>query len=247
MDQSLFEAACERIIDKERERRQIGVLSEKTVHAVLKNYLEPDTSYHEIRIDGFFADIAREDEIIEIQTRNFNALRRKLEVFLERGFVTVVYPIPYIKWMCWLDEETGEISSPRKSPKKGSAYDAFYELYKIKEYLTHPNLRIHIILMNLEETRVLNGWSYDKKRGSTRYDRIPQEIVEEIYIDSANDYQRLVPETLPENFTSADYRKVSRLTPSRATTALHVLNHVGAVTRIGKSGRSFLYKRSGKV
>lgn len=245
MDQSLFAAACEKIIDKERERKQIGVLSEKTVHAVLKSYLEPDTSYHEVRIEGYFADIAREDEIIEIQTRNFNTLRRKLQVFLERGFVTVVYPIPYIKWMCWLDEETGEISNPRKSPKKGSAYDSFYELYKIKEYLTHPNLRIHIILMNLEETRILNGWSRDKKRGSTRYDRIPLEIVEEIYIDGMADYRRLVPDTLAEGFTSADYQKATRLSPSKARTALHVLNHVGAVTRIGKSGNSFLYKING--
>ncbi len=242
MDHKLFEAACEKIIDKDRERKQIGVLAEKTVHAVLKNYIEPNTKYHEIRIEGYYADIAREDEIIEIQTRNFNTLRRKLDVFLSRGFVTVVYPIPYIKWMSWLNEETGEITSRRKSPKKGSPYMAFFELYKIKEYLVHPNLRIHIILMNLEETRILNGWSLDKKRGSTRYDGIPLELVDEIFIDSTKDYQKLVPKTLDSGFSSKDYQRETKLTQSRAQTALNVLNYVGAVERIGKKGNSYLYE-----
>lgn len=243
MSQELFEAACNKIIHKERERKQIGVLGEKTVHAVLKNYIEPDTNYHEIKIEGYFADIAREDEIIEIQTRNFNALRRKLDVFLERGFVTIVYPIPYIKWINWLDEETGEVSKGRKSPKKGSPYMAFFELYKIKTYLKHPNLRIHIVLLNLEETRRLNGWSQDKKRGSSRYDRIPLELVEEVYIDDVLDYQKLIPSTLTSEFTSKDYKKETKLSQSCAQIALHVLHYVGAVERIGKSGRAYLYKK----
>ncbi|MFA9466337.1 MAG: hypothetical protein ACERKN_18910 [Velocimicrobium sp.] len=243
MNQKLFNAACEKIIDKERERKQIGVLAEKTVHAVLKNYIEPNTKYHEIRMNGYVADIAREDEIIEIQTRNFNTLRRKLDVFLEQSFVTIVYPIPYVKWMCWLDEQTGEVTKPRKSPKKGSPYMAFFELYKIKSYLTHPNLRIHIILMNVEETRVLNGWSLDKKKGSTRYDRIPLEIVEEIFIDCAADYQKLIPNSMIGEFTSKEYGKETKLSTSAAQTALNVLYSVGAVKRIGKTGRSYIYTK----
>lgn len=246
MEKERFEEACRRIIDQNRERKQIGTLGEKTVHAVLKNYLEPDISYHEIPIEGFYADIAREDEIIEIQTRNFNTLRRKLDVFLKRGFVTVVYPIPYIKWLRWIDEETGEVTGRRKSPKTGSAYMAFYELYKIKEYLTHPNLRIHIILMNMEESRLLNGWSRDKKRGSTRFDRIPLDIIEEIYIDGQEDYVRLIPEKLETGFTSKEYQMASRLSRSRSQTALNVLNYVGAVERIGKIGNSYKYKKMSK-
>lgn len=243
MDKILFQNACDKIIDKDRERKQIGVLGEKTVHAVLKNYMEPDELYHEIRIEGFYADIAREDEIIEIQTRNFNALRRKLGVFLNRGFVTVVYPIPYIKWLSWIDETSGEISPKRKSPKKGSPYLAFYELYKIKEFLTHPNLRIHIIEMNIEETRLLNGWSRDKKKGSTRFDRIPLEIVEEVILDDKRDYLKMVPKSLKESFTSKDYQTVTKLTRSGAQTALHILNYVGAIKRVSKIGNAYLYER----
>ena len=38
-------------------RQGIGTLSEKTVHAVMKNYYAPDTDMHEIPIENFVADI----------------------------------------------------------------------------------------------------------------------------------------------------------------------------------------------
>lgn len=242
MEQVLFQEACDRIIDKDREKRMIGTLGEKTVHAVLKHYLEPDESYHEIKVEGYFADIARQDEIIEIQTRNFNKLTRKLGVFLKRGYVTVVHPIPYVRWMCWINEETGEVSKPRKSPRLGNYQEVFRELFWIKDFLCHPNLRIHLILMNMEESRLLNGWSKDKKKGSTRFDRIPVEIVDEIFLDGPMDYRYLVPDSLAEGFSVKDYQKASRLNNHWAGTALNILYFVGAVERVGKKGNAFLYK-----
>ena len=62
-----FTAAKERIIGKNRERNGIGTLSEKTVHAVLKNYYAPDETQHEIPVEGCVADIFNGKEIIEIQ------------------------------------------------------------------------------------------------------------------------------------------------------------------------------------
>ena len=75
-------------------RQGIGTLSEKTVHAVMKNYYAPDTDMHEIPIENFVADIYTGQEIIEIQTRAFNKMRRKLDAFLPLYPVTIVYPIP---------------------------------------------------------------------------------------------------------------------------------------------------------
>ena len=138
-DQKLFADACQKIVAKERETNGIGTLKEKTMHAVLKNFYEPDISHQEIKVGRFVADILRDDEIIEIQTRSFNAMRKKLSVFLEKYPVTIVYPIPHNKWLYWIDEDTGEVSKKRKSPKTGTFFDAFIELYKIdhnKTYLT---------------------------------------------------------------------------------------------------------------
>ena len=44
-------------------RQGIGTLSEKTVHAVMKNYYAPDTDMHEIPIENFVADIYTGQEI----------------------------------------------------------------------------------------------------------------------------------------------------------------------------------------
>ena len=82
-----FTAAKERIIGKNRERNGIGTLSEKTVHAVLKNYYAPDETQHEIPVEGCVADIFNGKEIIEIQTRSFDRMRPKLERFLQACFL----------------------------------------------------------------------------------------------------------------------------------------------------------------
>lgn len=241
MNKEQFESAKNKIIGIKRNRNGIGTLSEKTVHAILKNYYEPDEDYHEIPVNGYVADIYRDGNIIEIQTANFNKLRNKLDVFLNDYQVTVVYPMPYIKWLSWLDEETDYIGPKRKSPKKGNPYEAFYQLYKIKSYLTNPNIRIKIIMMNMEEIRLLNGWSKDKKKGSSRFDRIPTEIVEEIDLYSLEDYMQMVPIELAETFCSKDYAKASHLSIGMAQTALNILTYTGTVKRIGKRGNEILY------
>ncbi len=244
MDKQLFLQVCEEVIGQRQGLNGIGTLGEKTVHSVLKCYLSPEPLNHEIKVGGFVADICTGNEIIEIQTRSFDKLRRKLQVFLSFAPVTIVYPIPGKKWIRWINPQTGEISPPRKSPKAGTPYAIFPELYKIKEYLVNPNLRLKIIIMDLEEYRFLDGWSQDKKKGSTRSDRIPTELVEEIPIMGLCDYQRLIPDTLESEFTAKDYKKASGLPLHHSQTALHVLNYVGAVERTGKKGRAYLYQRS---
>lgn len=244
MDQQLFHRICDEIISREQGLNGIGTLGEKTVHSVLKNYYETNILNHEIKIDGFVADIFNGHEIIEIQTASFDRLRKKIPVFLNRYPLTIVYPIPYIKWIRWVSPQTGEITAPRKSPKKGTPYIIFPELYKIKTYLNMPNLRIKIVLLNMEEYRFLDGWSEDKKKGSTRCDRIPIDLVDEVYISKQCDYKLLIPESLGDEFTSTDYHKASGLSKRVSSIALHVLNYVGSVERTGKKGRSFLYRRT---
>ena len=90
-DSILFHQACRQIINQERASMGIGTLSEKTVHAVLKAFYEPDPEHQESPVENFVADILRDGEIIEIQTRGFNKLRRKLDTFLKYYPVTIVY------------------------------------------------------------------------------------------------------------------------------------------------------------
>lgn len=242
IDEKRFERAKNRVIGVNRERMGIGTLSEKTVHAVLKNYYAPDTDMHEIPIANFVADIYTGSEIIEIQTRSFNNMRRKLAAFLPEYPVTIVYPIPNVKWLCWIDEETGETSQKRKSPKKGNPYQAFIELYKIRPFLKDRNLKFRFDLIDMEEYRLLNGWSRDRKKGSERFDRIPLRFVEEVCIDRREDYMQFIPYDIPERFTAKDFAKCAKIPLQLAQTVLLIMTDLEMVERIGKEGRSYLYQ-----
>lgn len=241
-DREAFENAKKKVIGVDRQRLGIGTLSEKSVHAILKNYYEPDEDHQEIPIDNYVADIYASGEIIEIQTRQFNKLRDKLAAFLPLYQVTVVYPIPREKWLIWIDQESGEFSKKRKSPAKGNPYVAFPELYKIKMFLKDPNLKLRLVLIDMEEYRLLNGWSRDKKKGSSRFDRIPTELVEEVEINCLEDYMQFVPCELEGSFTSKEFAKAAHIPVSLAQTVLNILYHVGTVTRVGKKGQQYLYE-----
>lgn len=242
MDPERFEEIKNKIVSSERESGGIGTLKEKTVHAILKNYYAADKEMQEISLDGYVADIYTGTEIIEVQTANFNRMRNKLDKFLPKYPVTIVYPIPKIKYLIWIDEETGECSKPRKSTVKGSVYRAFYELYKIKPYLSDPNLHLCFPLLELEEYRLLNGWSRDKKRGSCRYDRIPKALLEEVRLDRLLDYAQLVPSGLAEPFTAVEFGKAIKERKEIAGNVLHILNYLHVVERCENRGRFYTYR-----
>ena len=214
----------------------IGTYQEKTLHKVIKNYYSDSPNEQEIKVDGYICDIVKDDVIIEIQTRALNKLKNKLYALLPNHKIKVVYPIPYIKYVCWLND--GEIVSERKSPKIGSIYDIIKELYKIKWYLNNPNLELTILLINLKEYRNLDGYSKDKKRGSTRFDRVPIELVDEIVVD---DYHMFVP--FDNEFTSKDYAKRTKQNLSRAQTLLTILQYLKIVEVVGKDKRYNVYKK----
>jgi len=238
MNDIAFNAAIDRVID--RTRAGIGTLSEKTTHAVLKYYLEPDANFHERKIAGFVADMAGEDGIFEIQTKGFYNLRRKLDTFLEIDRVTVVYPVIFTKWLVWVNPETGETTKRRKSPKIGNFYSVFPELYQIKNYLLRSNLHFLFIGISAEEHRYLNGWSKNKKRGSSRCDTIPLAVEAELAIVEPDDYRQLVPDTLPEIFSSYDYQRRAKISRSSAQTALNVLSSVGTIKQVGKGSHGII-------
>ncbi|WP_124098440.1 hypothetical protein [Ruminococcus sp. Marseille-P6503] len=243
MNCSEFEAARNKIINSERQKNGIGTLGEKTLHAVLKNYYEPHQENHEIRVGGFVADIVGENGITEIQTGNFSKLTRKLEHFLEFCSVTVVYPIPAVKYLSWMDPLTGEIAGRRKSPRKGTIYDVMPELYRIKYTLDNPRMNLCLCMLEVEEIRYLNGWSRDRKKGSSRCDRIPLRITDEIYIRTPYDYNVFLPETLPEEFTSQDLAAHAGISRTLAQTTLNILSFLETADRCGKRGNNIIYRR----
>ncbi len=250
--QKRFEEAKKKIITlDERERIGIGMQNEKTVHAILKNTKDPDESHQEVPITGkFIADICNGKKIIEIQSANFGSLWPKLETLLPKYQVTLVYPIPHKKTIVWIDPDTGEEVQRNKSTHTGSYYHAFKELTKIRPLLNHKNLLIDLILIDLEEYKIMDGWSRDKKRGSHRFDRIPNALYDERIFKKQADYRFFVPQSIQnlpegETFTSKDFAKAVGIKEKSInySAILLVLTELGVVERVGVGPRrSYLYR-----
>lgn len=242
MDREAFEQAKLKVLLKQNDPHGFGTLKEKTVHAVMKLYYEPDEDYHEVPVEGYIADIYDGKRIVEIQNGNFNRLRPKLAAFLPLYPVMVVMPVPHRKWVIWMDEETGELSKKHKSPVTGNVYHVFPELYKIRQYLGDPNLSFAFPLIDMDEYRLLNGWSKNRKRGSSRYDRMPLELFDEVVIERIEDFMQLVPASLEEPFTVKDFAKTAGIHRDLSGSVLPLLTHMQILERAGKRGREYLYE-----
>lgn len=242
MNQEAFEQAKIKVLLKQHDPHGFGTLQEKTVHAVMKLYYEPDIDYHEVPIEGYIADIYTGRRIIEIQNGNFSRLRDKLNAFLPLYPVMVVLPIPHFRWIIYMDEESGELSARRKSPITGSIYSAFPELCKIRNYLTHPNLSFAFPLIDMDEYRLLQSSGRGKRKKGHRYDRMPLSLYDEILLERPEDFIQVIPYELDEPFTVKEFAKAAHIPNDLAQMTLYVLRSMNLVSRPGKRGREYLYE-----
>ena len=239
-----FNEACARVRQGDIRPGGIGVLQEKPLHATLKWWLDENPDHHEVTLPcGRVADVYDGDRVYEIQTGGFSPLRKKLETLLDTYPVTVVHPIPRRKYLSWIDPETGETTPPRKSPKVGQFIQGCAQLIYILPLLGHPNLTIQLVLMDVEEQRLADGWGNDGKRGSHRAVLLPLTLEDTLTLTGAEDYGRLLPAGLPAEFTATQFGKVARLQGRKLGGVLKVLLDRGTLTR-EKAGREYLYRQT---
>lgn len=242
LNNNIFQKQKNKILSGYNINKGIGTLGEKTLHKIIKYSLEEDENYHEIKIGKYYADIFTNNSIYEIQTRSFNKLRDKLSFFLEKYETYVVYPIFLKKWIYWVDEEKNEIKEKRKSPKIGSLYDSVLELYKIKHFLKNENLKFIFIFLNVSEYKSLNGWDKSKKKGASRIDIIPLDLVNIIEINNTNDFKIFLPTDIPSEFTNSDFKKIAKTNLRIASVCTNILSFLGIIKETRKIGNKKIYK-----
>ena len=228
---------------EEHARFNIGTYREKKLHLILKRYFEPDSAYHEIPCGGFVADVLRDGHITEIEANSLTGLHEKLDAYLPAYTVDVVYPLAAKRYVVWIDPETGAMTRKRQSPKKASVYDAIAECIRLRGDLTRPGLRILATFLEMEEYRLLDGWSRDRKKGSHRYERIPLELQRIVVLSDKASFARWIPPELSDPCTVREFAKAAHLTRDRARTVLTVFVSVGVMEKNGKRGRELLYRR----
>lgn len=225
-------------------RDGIGRLGERTLHQILKYYFEPDDRFHEIKAGRYVADICRDGNITEIQTRAFRSLRGKLKAYSGKYNVNVVFPIAVKKYLSWVSPETGEIISRRKSPKKGKLWDILYELYALRPDMPLDGVKFTLVLCEVEDFKLLNGYGEDKKKGAARFERIPTELCDIVTIKTTADYGKLIPPSLGESFTAAEFAKAAKMTRRTAGRAIQTLVSLGVIKHISTEKRTYIYGRT---
>ena len=239
-----FNNAKKLVLEEGRGDSGIGTLSEKTTHRIIKRYLESNTRFHEVRLGDYIADVYNGSHIYEIQTRNFGSLKSKLPIFLEIAPVTVVYPVSVNRSLVWIEPESGEIKETRRSGKHGRITDIFKELVFIKDYLENDNLSFRVLFFESTDYRLLNGYGKDKKKRATKLDNVPEALLGEMELKGPSDFISFLPENLPGEFSTEEFRVCSGTDKKMAGKEVTVLRSLGLIEKCGNRGRAYLYRRA---
>ena len=242
-DKSAFISARAAVLSEGVQWEGIGTLSEKTLHKILKLYVDHDTSHHEVEFMGSVLDVKGEDTIYEIQTRNYDKLLPKLKKILPHERVTVVCPLATEKRVRWVDKDSGEISAPNRSPKREGIFDAFKMLFGIRDVIRDKNLTVRVLFMSVEDFRNLDGYGRDKKHRSTRMERIPCDIFYELELKAPSDYAVYIPDTLGDEFVATELAGAIKRTARYTYYILKLLVAAGAICEHSRRGRAVVYKR----
>lgn len=214
----------------------IGRLTERSLHAALKDHLAEPGDEFEAKLGRYVIDIVRGDLLIEIQTRHLYALRPKLRRLLEDHPVRLVHPLPAERWIAREDGD-GRPLTRRKSPKRAAAHDIFSELVRIPDLAVHPNLTLEALLIREEQV-----WR-DDGRGSWRrgrwslVDRQLLGVVSSYVFERPADYLALLP-ALPEPFSNADLAAAKGWNRHLAGKATYALRAMGLLAPAEKRGRA---------
>ena len=182
----------------------------------------------------------RGDLVIEIQTRNFTAIRPKLNILLGNHPVLLVYPIAKVKWI--VRQEDGEQVSRRRSPRRGRVEDLFYELIYIPNLLKHPNLTLEVVFIEAEEVRRNDGKGSWRRQGWSIADRRLVQVLGYELFRTPADFYKLLPEKLECPFTNHDLAKQTGLNQSLARRMIYCLQKMNLIEFIGKRGRARLFE-----
>jgi len=221
----------------------IGMLREKPLHASLKRWYAEDGDRVEQPVDGFVIDLVRGDVLIEIQTRGFSSMKRKLALLLDDHTVHLVHPIAVEKWIVKLDE-AGEPISRRKSPKRGSAVDIFGELVSFPQLVAHTNLTLEVLLTHEEEVRRFDPTKAWRRKGWVVEERRLLEVVDRVMVDSPDALASLLPNDLPMEFTTTGLAAALGRNRRLAQQMTYCLHLVGALEKVGKAGNAIVYSRT---
>jgi hypothetical protein len=221
----------------------IGMLNERHLHAALKaHYLQPGDRT-EAHVDGYVVDILRDGLIIEVQTRNFSKIARKMRDLVSRHRVRLVYPIARDAWIVKMPHAGAAAPTRRKSPKHGGVLDVFDELVSFPELVAHENFELDAVLIGEETVWRYAGHRRWRRRGWAAVERRLLTVYETVPLRTAADYAALLPPVLPPSFLTSDLAEALGCARGVAQKMAYCLRNGGLIEKVGSQGNAIAYAR----
>jgi len=219
------------------------LMTEYSLHSEIKDWYKISGDELEVKVEEFIVDILRGKLLIEIQTRNFSAVKKKLVKLLLNHQVRLVYPIAKLKW---IDNEsrTGQFMGRRKSPKKGKVLDIFYELVYTPSLIKDRNFSLEVLLIEEEELRCNDGRGSWKRRGATVKDRKLMQVFDSVVFEDSRDFLKFLPKELDGCFTNRVLALRLGISINLAQKITYCLRKMGLVSIAGKKGNELLFQIS---
>jgi len=215
-------------------------MNEHSLHSAIKDWYSVPKDRFEVRVDGFIIDILRENLLIEVQTKSFRAIKRKLSSLVESHKVRLVYPIPEKKWIVRITESS-ELVTKRKSPRKGRLVDLFYELVSIPDLIAGENFSLEVLMIEEEEIRCSDGKGSWRRRGVSIKDRRLINVTDRVLFRNEVDFLRFLPSDLKRPFTNRSLADQTGVSISLTRKMTYCLRKMGAIIRVGKNGRELIF------
>ena len=218
-------------------------MNEHSLHSEIKEWYTVPGDKIEVKIDDFIIDIARGTLLIEIQTRNFSAIKRKLSSLVENHQVRLVHPIPERKWIVRVTE-TGKTIGRRKSPRKGRLVDLFYELVSIPDLIDNENFSLEVLMIEEEEIRCNDGKGTWRRKGVSIKDAKLINVNGKLLFENRRDFLIFLPDDLKNPFTNRTLANQAGVSIPLARKITYCLRKMGVITCVGKKRREMMFQKT---
>lgn len=188
----------------------INTLNETSLHRTLKNLCALQTDGKTEQKSGRFTCdvIAKNGEVIEIQTSKLSALKAKIQYFLDRNTkITIVHPLMEEKIIQTLSPE-GTLLTKRKSPSKQTVYTALRSLTALHVFVGNPGFSIEFFTVSATEIRQKTKKKVQNKTKTRRHlkdyivkDKILNSIDKTTRLTTKEDWKKLLPPAIKDQFT----------------------------------------------
>jgi len=221
-------------------------MNERALHLEIKKVYSLPGDQCEVKLDNYIVDILRGQLVIEVQTKNFSAIKGKLETLTEKHKVRLVYPLTERKWITYFTKEN-VVMSKRRSPKKGKLADLFRELVMIAHIVGDANFSLEVFLIDEEEIRCNDGRGSWRRRGASIKERRLLQVNSRILFRNKTDYLKILPDDLNQVFTNKELSKLGKIPLRTAREITYCLRKSGVVLLAPRRGRELAFQLPLKV